>query len=221
MDWSFNVNPQRLYTLGGGSSACGPKVFGLQLSADVAVNFSIYGGVTPEISTCPPTQCANSPAAVAVNIAPGSCQGIQLQGLSRTVFVSSYSYSKDKIGYGTETWGGNAYVTPTSLESWNCDQKCAAPEPTYVVLGAAEGTIESEYDIDIQTVVGARFRADQCIVETTKGSVQASQTSVGEYTYVKHGTFQSIGNSIFCAPGVMGKASVSLALTPVYIGKAP
>jgi hypothetical protein len=217
VDWSYGTNVQRLYTLGMGVGACGPNEFGAIRSAEINVNFSIYGGVTPETSVCPLAECSDSPASVVVNIVPGACDET-VGSLSKQVFINSYSYSKDKTGVGVETYAGNAYMSVDDLEQQGgCDNICLEPEPTYVILGVAEGTIESEID-DAEAIVGAYFRDDACVVNTSKASVQAGPTSVGEYMITKHGTFQSIGNSQFCVPGVLARASVSLQLTPVYLG---
>jgi len=214
IEWNFGTNVNRLYTLGMGAGSCGPREFGSVRSAEVSVSFSIYGGITPETSTCPPAECANSPATVVVNIVPGTCDA-DVDGLSRAVFINSYSYSKDRVSFGTESWAGNAYVSPESVQTGTCNEYIE-PEPTYVILGLAEGTIEGEGG-DIQATVGARFRDDACVVETTRASVQASNISIGEYMIVQHGTFQSVGNSLFWDPGVVAKANVSLTLQPVYI----
>lgn len=219
IDWSFSANIQRLYTLGMGASDCGPLEYANIRDSEVSVNFSIYGGETPSVDICPPEEgCEDSPAKVIVTIVPGVCGNIPADGLNaRAVYINSYSYSKDRTGFGTEQWAGSAYVQPDA-PTGGTTPEYTTPEPTAVVLGIAEGTIEGE-DSDfstLQAVTGAQFRDTNAVVTVGRGSVQASQISIGEYTLTHNGTFQSVGNSQFWADGVLARANVTLNLSPVY-----
>jgi hypothetical protein len=218
IEWSYSSNVQRLYALGGGSSDCGVNEYAQIRGADVSISFSIYGGITPEVSTCAPAVCQNSPCSAIVNIIPASC-GVQIQPINEQVFFNSYSYSKDRNGPGVETWAGTAYI--------ECDQSELGPNqhcecvPTYVILGLAEGTLEGEPDMsytELENITGARFRTISSPISTTKGSVQEGNLSLGEYSKTWYGTFRSVGNSMGWGCGSSGRANVSLALQPVYFG---
>lgn len=219
IDWSFGSNIQRLYTLGLGAGDCGPLEYASVRSSDVSVNFSIYGGETPEMDICPPTEgCVDSPAKVIVTISPGACGTQQPEGLNaRPVYINSYGYNKDRTGFGTETFAGTAYV---QADADVANKKYVEPEPDYNILGIAEGTIEGETDdlASLQTTVGAKFRDITDVVTVGRGSVAASQISIGEYTLIHHGTFQSVGNSVFWEDGVLARANVTLNIQPVYVG---
>jgi hypothetical protein len=220
VDWSYSSNIQRLYTLGGGSSDCGVNEFAQVKGADVSISFSLYGGLSPAVSTCAPTVCQNSPASAIVNIVPGICGGVSVAPINQLVFFTNYSYNKDKTGYGTETWQGTCYIEcdPTELES---RQYCECA-PTYVVLGLAEGTIEGEPTAnlaDLETLTGARLRTVSQPMTSSRGSVQQGALSTGEYMKVWHGTFQSIGNSQGWNCGIVGKASVNISTQPVFTGQ--
>lgn len=216
VDWSFGSNINRLYTLGGGSQqTCGPKEFAAIRGAQIQISVNIYGGVTPALTTCAAQVCENSPAVIAVSIVPATCGTYVAEGVAgKLLYVSSYSYSKDRTQFGTETWQGSAYNTPPVEQGVYTE-----PEPTYVVLGLAEGTIDGEAAdyTALQSVVGAYFREGTVPVKTWKGQVQASAISVGEFSYIFNGTFKSIGGSTFWAPGVKATASVNLATQPVYV----
>lgn len=219
IDWSFSANLQRLYTLGMGTGDCGPLEFANVRDSQVTVNFSIYGGETPSLEICPPDEgCEDSPAKVIVTIAPGVCGSVAAEGLNaRAVYINSYSYSKDRTAFGTEQWSGYAYVQPDAPPGGTVPEY-VTPEPTAVILGIAEGSIEGE-DSDfttLQAVTGATFRDTNAVVTVGKGSVQASQLSMGEYTLTHQGTFESVGNSQFWADGVLARANVTLNLQPVY-----
>lgn len=218
IDWSFSANIQRLYTLGIGAGSCGPSEYANIRDSEVSVNFSIYGGVTPAVDICPPTEgCEDSPAKVIVTIAPGYCGSIAVDGLNaRSVYINSYSYSKDRTGFGTESWGGSAYVQAET--TGGSVPEYITPEPTALILGIAEGSIEAE-DSDftaLQSLTGARFRDTNAVVTVGKGSVQAGQIALGEYTLTHQGTFSSVGNSQFWLDGVLARANVSLNMQPVY-----
>lgn len=221
VDWSFGTNLQRLYTLGAGSSDCGPNEFGTIRSSDVTVNFSLYGGVSPQMEICPPSdQCVDSPAQVIVTIVPGICGSLSALGLTaQAVYINSYGYSKDRTGYGTETWAGTAYVAGTQDIP---NKKFVEPEPTINVLGVSEGTIEAETDnyTLLQEITGTEFRDITDVVETPRGSVAAAALGVGDYTLTHNGTFRRIGGSLFGigdnGDGVLARANVTLTIQPLY-----
>jgi hypothetical protein len=215
VDWSAGGNTQRLYTLGGGYSQCGANEFAIIRSAEIQVNFSIYGGNTTPVSTCPLEGCANSPAVVTATIVPAICGGGSAQGLnSQPIFINSYSYSKERTKHGTESWAGTAYVTATALGP----TEYCEPVPSFVVLGIAEGTIEGDGEDDLQELAGAYFRDSSPIQRLWKGQVQADQLGVGDFTFSDKGTFKQIGGSKFWDPNkpLRAKASVTLSLQPVY-----
>jgi len=216
VDWSFGSNINRLYTLGGGTQTCGPAEFASIRGANMQISINMYGGSSPEVSTCAGLVCENSPAVITVSIVPATCGTYTAESVAgKAVYISSYSYSKDRTQFGTETWQGSAYHTPVAETNVYTE-----PEPTYVVLGIADGNLDTEEDTDwssLETIVGARFRDNTTPTRHYKGQVQASQLSLGEFTYTFNGTFKSIGNSTLWSPGVKASASVNLTTQPVYV----
>jgi hypothetical protein len=229
VDWSTSANVERLYTLGGGQGSCGPPEYATVRDSQVTVNFSIYGGESSQISTCASDAqgvCADSPATVIVSIAPGVCGDASVEGLvDQKVFINSYSYSKDRTTHGTEQWSGNAYKRPAGTLPQGQYVKAL---PNFVILGVAEGTIETEnatVSSSIQDLVGAHYSNDSIITTTYKANVAAAQISLGEHVFTHNGTFKNIGGSQFWDPngtsGVKASASVTLNLQPVYTGQVP
>lgn len=229
VDWSTAANVERLYTLGGGQGSCGPPEYATVRDSQVTVNFSVYGGESTEISTCASDSggvCADSPATVIVSVVPGVCGNSAVEGLvDQKVFISSYSYSKDRTGHGTEQWSGNAYKRPAGNLPTGQYVKAL---PNFVILGVAEGTIESEEAIvsnSIQDLVGAHYSDDAIITTTYKANVAAAEISLGEHVFIHSGTFKRIGGSQFWDPdgssGVKASANVTLNLQPVYTGQVP
>lgn len=219
VDWSYSSNIQRLYALGGGYSECGVKEFAQVKGADVSISFSLYGGISPQVSTCAPQFCQNSPASAIVNIVPGICQ-ITVPAINQLVFFSNYSYNKEPTKMGTETWQGTCYIQCDSSEL-GADQYCECP-PTYVVLGLAEGNIEGEPNAnlaDLEVLTGARLRTSSNPMTSSRGSVQQSALSMGEYFKTWHGTFSSVGGSQGWNCGLRGKANINITSQPVYLGR--
>jgi hypothetical protein len=216
IDWSFGGNVNRLYTLGGGMGTCGPNEFAIVRSAQIQVNLSMYGGSVPEISCCAGSVCENSPAVMVVTVVPAVCGVYTAEGISgKAVYLSSYGYNKDRTGFGTNTLQGSAYQTPATTVNGVYTE----PEPTYIVCGVSTGTIEGETTdyASLEPIVGAQFRDNSLIETHYKGQVQASQTSLGEFSWIYDGTFKAIGNALFWAPGVKASANVTINTQPVYV----
>lgn len=219
IDWSSGAGVERLYTLGQGMSSCGPVSYAVVLDSSVSVSFSLYGGISTSISTCANKTCADSPAMVTVSVTPGTC-GSAISGLTgQKVFISSYSYSKERGGHGTEQWQGNAYKLPASTGGSNVYVK---PLPSYVILGLAEGTVEGDGTrASIETMTGAHMDTSSPIAQSERASVQASQISIGDHSIVYHGVFSSVGGSQFWdatgTSSVAAKASVNLSLQPIWV----
>lgn len=229
IDWSSSANIERLYTLGTGQGTCGPPEYATVQDSEIQVSFSIYGGNSTTLSTCASDAagaCADSPTKVIVSVSPGVCGNAGVQPLvDEEVFINSYSYSKDRTGNGKEDWSGSAYKQPTGTLPAG---QYVRPLPNFVILGVAEGTIETEEETvttDVQDLVGAHFADDSIIKTTYRANVAAAQISIGEHMFIHNGTFKSVGGSQFWDPvgssGVMAKASVSLNLQPVYTGEVP
>lgn len=200
-------------------TSCGPKSYAVVLDSAVSVSFSLYGGISSSISTCANKTCADSPAMVTVSVTPGTCGGTVTGLNGQKVFISSYSYSKERGGHGTEQWQGNAYVLPASTGGTNIYVK---PLPSYVILGLAEGTIEGDGTRgSLEVMTGAVMDTSSPIAESERASVQASQISIGDHAKVYHGVFKSIGGSKFwdvtATTSVLAKASVNLSLQPIWV----
>jgi hypothetical protein len=136
------------------------------------------------------------------------------------IFFNNYSYSKERNKPGIETWQGSAYdSTPIGTLPPNGYIECA---PTYILLGLAEGTIDAEPSDSIaslESLTGARLRTAAVPMTTNKGSVQAGNLSLGEYTQTWYSTFQAVGGSESLSAtnlGKVAKASVTISTQPYY-----
>jgi hypothetical protein len=235
VDVSFGASAQRLYALGQGVGSCGIESYAELLDSKITINFSIYGGNTPEVDLCPPTEgCVNGNNIIIVNLVLAGCANIP--AINTTAFIDSYSYQKDVNGFGVESWSATGWDSSllTSYESIYI-----LPEPDVVIIGLSQGTLESDDpDIDLGTpgaktvavteleeLVGAQVREydlGRMPTKSPRGSVSTGgEVSIGEYMVSINATFKSVGNSTGyneTNPALIGKANVTINNTPVYLG---
>jgi hypothetical protein len=209
---SYGQNINRLYALGMGTGNCGPDTWGEIQGCQMSLDFSMYAGQSPALDICPPTTCEDGNNRVIVNIAPAATLDT-IKSISLLAYIQSYSYQKEKFGYGTEQWSCIAY-SHDLLQDQTGPGQWLEMLPAAVVINLAEGTINSEDpNIDVGTsgskstaveeledLVGARF-LDYDLGRKPKISRQLSVTagplSKGEYGAVLNGRFKSIGGSTF------------------------
>jgi len=205
VDWSTTMQPERYYTFGAKGA------FMTLYTTTVSVSFSVYGGASSTLSVGSPSYtCQDAKTQIQVSISPQGCSGSPV-GFSGKVFVSSYSYSKESGSYGTEQWQCTANLPGSGgLPGNNSAHKVL---PKYMMQGESDGTIEGS-----SSLVGMSLTNT---VNFVKGSVRASQMSLGEASSTTYGTIQSIGGSRFWIDGQKdrgGKASAngSIQLIPYY-----
>lgn len=231
VDFGWGSKVQRLYTFGGQTNQCGVNEWASIQSAEIQINWTNYGGVTPEVNICTPTSCSNSTNKVIVTINPSSCT--QLQTINAVVFINSYSYSKGRSEYSKESWAGTGYDV-SIIQSYQGG--FVEPPPTYVISSISEGSIECEdpnIDLglpgvkppeitDLENLVGTRFREydlGRIPRKSIKGSASASQ-KLTEAMATIQGTFKSVGNSVGYNPdnpAPIARAQVTIPNNPVYL----
>lgn len=100
---SFSLSPsvERLFQLGSFDA------FDINITEQESVSLTNYGGASTPVTLAPSTSCADSNAKMAVEITPAPCTG-STTPITRTgansLFINSFSYSKDFQGYGQESW---------------------------------------------------------------------------------------------------------------------
>jgi hypothetical protein len=215
VDWSRGGQPNKQWALGSTSP------YSRTIPSQSSVSFSVYGGESSSINLgSNQGACVDSPAKFTITITPAICtkQGAGGGGaFSETVYVASYSYTKDYQTMGTETWQGNAYLLSDQEDL--ARKVYAEPLPDYVALGTAEGTLTGDDDATtLASIVGVVLDPTDIVIEGFKGNVQASQLSVGAYETTHFGTVTEIGGSIGWEPGVKASANVTLNIQPIYVG---
>jgi hypothetical protein len=100
---SFSLSPsvERVFQLGSFDA------FDLNITEQESVSLTNYGGASTPVALASSTACVDSTAKMAVTITPAPCVG-GVVPIIRTgadsLFITSFSYSKDFQGFGQESW---------------------------------------------------------------------------------------------------------------------
>ncbi len=100
---SFSLSPsvERLFELGSFDA------FDLNITEQESISLTNYGGASTPVALVQSTSCIDSTAKMAVTITPAPCVG-GVVPIIRTgadsLFITSFSYSKDFQGFGQESW---------------------------------------------------------------------------------------------------------------------
>jgi len=130
-------------------------------------------------------------------------------------FVTGYTYTKDNLGFGQESW------------SFTSKPEIPGFAGTIVMLrGIAEGTIATgdgnmtALQMGVVVDEAASNDALGAPIEGESGSVQGGTPGIGDFTVQRHIIATSIGGSIgknTTVDGLVGQASIQIPMTPVYI----
>jgi len=151
---------------------------------------------------------------VNIRVSPASCVG-SLSDFIADYFLTSYSYSKDNLGTGQETW---ALTSKPDIPGFG---------GTIVMLrGIPEGTIATGAGIMTPAQMGvaideiASNDSFGAPIEGDNGSVQAGTPGIGNYDVQRYIIPTAVGGSIgknSSVDGYSGAASVSIQMNPIYL----
>ena len=101
VSFSLSPNVERLFQLGSFDA------FDINITEQESVSLTNYGGASSTVTLAQSVGCTDSTAKMAVVITPAPCLGSAVP-ISRTgadsLFINSYSYSKDFQSFGQESW---------------------------------------------------------------------------------------------------------------------
>ncbi len=101
VSFSLSPNIERLFQLGSFTP------FDTNITTTESISLSNHGGGSSTVSLTPSISCTDSTATMDVTIVTAPCQG-SATTINRTgtdaLFITSYSYSKDFQGFGSESW---------------------------------------------------------------------------------------------------------------------
>lgn len=203
VSYSLSPSVERLWQLGA------TDAYDTQITTTKTINITNYGGASNQVVLSPSTVCDDSTTTMAVTIVPAACQ-VGLSTIDETMWITSYSYSKELTGYGQETW------QLTSKPTINGSQLSAV-----MVEGLAEGDQLSVANGDIVddqgvsltgSVVGTSYDA-----QDRNLSVSAGPTSTGTDDIKQFGIILRIGGGTGQQDGKRGAASATIPISPIYV----
>jgi hypothetical protein len=172
------------------------------------------GGTAIHLLT-PSIDCVDT-GAINIEVNPASCVP-SLRPFIGDFFLNNYSYSKDNLGYGQETWSFTAKPTITGFSG-----------NIVMLRGIAEGTVKTGpgtmpfsltgCEIDEVTIPNPSNDELDVPIESESGSVSAG--AIGNYDIQRFiiptqvGGSQGRGTTV---DGLDGETSITIPLTPVYL----
>lgn len=197
---SFSLSPsvERLFQLGSFDA------FDINLTEQESVSLTNYGGASTPVALAPSTSCSDSTAKMAVEITPAPCAGVTTP-ITRTgadsLFITSFSYSKDFQGYGQESW---------SLQSKPIISGFTGSQ--VFIQGFAEGNqlVGSDIVSDDGVDLTGSVAATSYDAEGRNLSVSAGSPGIGSDDTQRFGKVTEIGGAVGKEDGKKGNASATV-----------
>ena len=197
---SFTLSPsvERLFQLGSFDA------FDINITEQESISLTNFGGASSKVSLAPNVACTDSTAKMAVVITPAPCTG-STTAITRTgtdsLFITSFSYSKDFQGFGQETW---------SLQSKPILQDFTGSQ--VFIQGFAEGNrlVGSDIVSDDGIVLTGSVLATAFDAEGRSLSVSAGSPGIGNDDTQRFGRVTSIGGGVGKEDGKKGTASANV-----------
>ncbi len=158
----------------------------------------------------PSTSCMDA-TSVSITVNPGAC-GVSIAPFTDDFYPTSYSYSKENFGHGTESW---SFTTEQEVDNYT---------GTIVMLrGIATGQIligtgiMTSADIGIVVDEAASRDSNNNYIEGLDFSVSAGFPGIGTSSTQREVVVYSVGGSLGKQDGYEGRGNVSIPMTPVYL----
>lgn len=213
VQFGFNPEVQRLWELG----SFIPYDSFVQTMKTISMN--VYGkrpdggGGSTAVDVSPSTTCTDA-GTTNITINPASC-GSALTSFADAFFVTSYSYQKENIGYGQETW---AFTSKPVIPGYTGTiVMLRSISEGQIATGAGTTTAAQAGIVIDETASNDSLGAN---IEGESGSVQAGTPGLGDYDIQRYVIVTSVGGSIgkgSTVDGLMGQASVQIPMNPVFI----
>jgi hypothetical protein len=213
VQFGFNPEVDRLWELGSFTPYDSTVTKTRTLSLNVyGQKPSGAGGSTP-LSVTPSTSCTDA-GTVNIQVNPASCSD-ELLSFSDDFFITGYSYQKENLGYGQESW---SFTSKPEVPDYS---------GTIVMLrGIAEGTVSTGDGIMTAAQMGltvdetASNDSEGQPIQGESGSVPAGTPGLGNYEIQRYVIVTSVGGSIGkndAVDGLSGQASIQIPMNPVFI----
>jgi len=197
---SFSLSPsvERLFQLGSFDA------FDLNITEQESVSITNFGGASTPVALAPSTACVDSTAKMAVVITPAPCVGAAVP-IDRTgadsLFITSFSYSKDFQGFGQESWSLQSKPIITGFTG-----------SQVFIQGFAEGNhlIGSDIVSDDGIVLTGSVVATSFDATGRNLSVSAGSPGIGSDDTQEFGKITEIGGGVGKEDGKKGNASANV-----------
>lgn len=212
VNFGFQPTVNRLWQLGSFTP------YDTEVTTTRTLQLGIYGqrsdgsGGSQALDVSASTSCVDANS-LAITVNPASCVA-SLLPFNNDYFITSYSYSKDNLGYGQESW---SLTTAPDVPGYT---------GTITMLrGIAEGTISTGDGVmtaaQMGVVVDESSSNDSLgnQIEGETGSVTAGSPGIGNYEVSRYVIVTQVGASIGKSDdidGRSGQASIQIPMTPVY-----
>ena len=210
VNFSLKANITRLWQLGSWSPYDTYNIQQRELSISAYGKKPSGQGGSQVFSLTPTTSCTDA-SSVSVTINPGAC-GIVISPFTDSFYPSSYSYSKDNFGWGTESW---SFTSKPIISGYT--------GTTYFLRGISTGQMlvgtgmMTAADIGIVIDDAASRDSNGNYIDGESGSVQAGSLSIGEYAVQREIVVSSIGGSQGKSDGYKGSGNVSIQHQQIFI----
>lgn len=212
VNFSFQPTVQRLFELGSFG------VYDSFVQSVRTIQLNLYGsrpsgdGGSLPIDVTPSTSCIDANA-VNITVNPASCV-TTLTPFAEDYFLTSYSYQKDNLGYGQEAW---SLTSKPIIDSYSGDIVMLRTGFAEGTINTGDGTMDP---IDMGMVIDETGSNDSSgnPIQGETGSVQAG--GIGNFDIVRNIIATQVGGSVgnsTAIDGLTGNASISIAMTPVFL----
>lgn len=167
-------------------------------------------GGTQSILVTPSTSCVDT-GAITVTVNPGVC-GTPVNPFSDSFYPTSYSYNKDNLGHGQESW---AFTSKPILDNYNGTIIFLRGIATGQILTGTGVMTEANMGVVVDTTASKDSLGNY--IEGEQGSVQAGFPGIGDYSIQREVIVTRVGGSQGRDDGKKGTASVTIPMTPVYL----
>jgi len=198
VSFSLSPNVERLFQLGSFDA------FDINITEQESVSISNYGGASTPVALAPSTACVDSTAKMAVVITPAPCTGAAT-AIDRTgadsLFITSFSYSKDFQGFGQESWSLQSKPIITGFTG-----------SQVFIQGFAEGNHLTGSDIvsDDGIVLTGSVAATTEDATGRSLSVSAGSPGIGQDDTQVFGKITQIGGAVGKEDGKRGTSSANV-----------
>ena len=203
---SFSLSPsvERLFELGSFD------VFDLNITEQESISLTNYGGASTTVALAQSVACTDSTAKMAVTITPAPCVG-GVVPIIRTgadsLFINSYSYSKDFTTFGQESWSLQSKPIITGFTG-----------SQVFIQGFSEGNrlvgsdiVSNDGIVLTGSVVATSFDAEGRTLNVSAGS-----PGIGTDDTQRFGKITQIGGAVGKEDGKKGTSSATVPHQIVY-----